>query len=187
MGPALAVAHSAAPRMEPAPQPVAERASADADAEPLPDPKTFREVVALFGEMREGSLYGQLYSSVHCVRIEPGRLEIRPKDKAQTDLSGRVGKLLTEWTGRRWMVTVSGAPGEPTLSEQDHSAKTQALEEAAQHPVVRAVLDIFPDAKLEVRDVAEPEPLSDGTLADEANDTDFYEEPPSDLDDIGEF
>jgi DNA polymerase-3 subunit gamma/tau len=114
-------------------------------------------------------------------------LEIRPKDRAQTELSGRVGKLLTEWTGRRWMVTVSGAPGEPTLSEQDHSAKTQALEEASRHPVVRAVLDTFPDAKLEVRDVAEPEPLSDGTLADEANDTDFYEEPPSDLDDIGEF
>jgi DNA polymerase-3 subunit gamma/tau len=85
------------------------------------------------------------------------------------------------------MVTVSGAPGEPTLSEQDHSAKTQALEEAARHPVVRAVLDIFPDAKLEVRSVAEPEPLSDGTLADEANDTDFYGEPPSELDDIGEF
>jgi DNA polymerase-3 subunit gamma/tau len=189
-GPALAVAHSsAAPRMEPAPQPtaMAERASADADAEPLPDPRTFREVVTLFGEMREGSLYGQLYSAVHCVRIEPGRLEIRPKDKAQAELSGRVGKLLSEWTGRRWMVTVSGAPGEPTLSEQDHSAKAKALEEAAQHPVVRAVLDIFPDAKLEVRDVAEPEPLSDGTLADEANDTDFYEEPPSELDDIGEF
>jgi DNA polymerase III subunit gamma/tau len=185
---ALAVAHSsAAPRMEPAPQPIAERASADADAEPLPNPETFREVVTLFGEMREGSLYGQLYSSVHCVRIEPGRLEIRPKDRAQTELSGRVGKLLTEWTGRRWMVTVSGAPGEPTLSEQDHSAKTQALEEAARHPIVRAVLDTFPDAKLEVRDVAEPEPLSDGTLADEANDTDFYGEPPSDLDDIGEF
>jgi DNA polymerase III subunit gamma/tau len=198
-GPALAVAHSAAsaaPRMEAAaqpvpqsvPQPVAERASADADAEPLPDPKTFREVVALFGEMREGSLYGQLYSSVHCVRFEPGRLEIRPKDRAQTELSGRVGKLLTEWTGRRWMVTVSGAPGEPTLSEQDHNAKTEAREEAARHPVVRAVLDIFPGAEIsEVRNLAEPEPVPDGALADEANDTDFYEETPSELDDIGEF
>ena len=61
---------AAAARMEPAAQPVAAAGRAPMrDAEPLPDPKTFREVVALFGEMREGSLYGQLYSSVHCVRI----------------------------------------------------------------------------------------------------------------------
>jgi len=193
-GPALAVAHATAPRMEalpqPSPQPVAEQAQAQADTddEPLPDPKTFREVVALFGEMREGALYGQLHSSVHCVRFEPGRLEIRPKDRAQAELAGRVGKLLTEWTGRRWMVTVSGAPGEPTLSEQERNAKTQAREEAARHPVVRAVLDTFPGAEIsEVRNLAEPEPVSDGTLADEAGESDFYEETPSDLDDIGEF
>jgi DNA polymerase-3 subunit gamma/tau len=53
---------------------------------------------------------------------------------------------------------------------------------------VRAVLDIFPGAEIsEVRNLAEPEPVPDGALADEANDTDFYEETPSELDDIGEF
>lgn len=205
-GPALAVAHSAPPRIQAgSAQPAVEtavtaQAALDqapseqapseqaAEAEPLPEPKTFREVVELFGEMREGSLYGQLYSSVHCVRCEPGRLEIRPKDRAVAELSGRVGKLLTEWTGRRWMVTISGAPGEPTLSEQDRNAKTQAREEAARHPVVRAVLDIFPGAEIsEVRDLTEPEPTSDGALAEDALETDFYEEAPSDLDDIGEF
>lgn len=104
------------------------------------------------------------------------------------ELSGRVGKLLTEWTGRRWMVTISGAPGEPTLGEQDRNAKTRAREEAARHPVVRAVLDIFPGSEIsEVRDLTEPEPTSDGALAEDALETDFYEEAPSDLDDIGEF
>jgi len=159
-----------------------------AEAEPLPEPKTFREVVALFGEMREGALYGQLYSSVHCVRCEPGRLEIRPKDRAHTELSGRVGKLLTEWTGRRWMVTISGAPGEPTLSEQDRAAVSQAKEEAARHPIVRALLEVFPGAEIsQVRNLVEPEPVSDESLAGDGSDTDFFEETPSDLDDIGEF
>ncbi|EWY39199.1 DNA polymerase III subunit gamma/tau [Skermanella stibiiresistens SB22] len=191
-GPALAVAHSAQPGTRAAAEPAVTAHAApeqeQATAEPLPEPKTFREVVALFGEMREGSLYGQLYSSVHCVRCEPGRLEIRPKDRALAELSGRVGKLLTEWTGRRWMVTISGAPGEPTLSEQDRNAKTRAREEAARHPVVRAVLDIFPGAEIsEVRDLTEPEPAPDAALAEDAIETDFYEETPSELDDIGEF
>jgi DNA polymerase-3 subunit gamma/tau len=191
-GPALAVAHSAQPGTRAVAEPAVIAQAApeqeQAAAEPLPEPKTFREVVALFGEMREGSLYGQLYSSVHCVRCEPGRLEIRPKDRALAELSGRVGKLLTEWTGRRWMVTISGAPGEPTLSEQDRNAKTRAREEAARHPVVRAVLDIFPGAEIsEVRDLTEPEPAPDAALAEDAIETDFYEETPSELDDIGEF
>jgi len=120
-----------------------------------PMPRDYRTLVQLFAERREGALYGHLFGAAHLVRLEPGRLEIRPKPSAPANLANRVGQLLTEWTGQRWIVMVSDRPGEQTLQEQDDAAVQRALEEAAANPVVRAVLDSFDGAKiLEVRDLA---------------------------------
>ncbi|MBK1678179.1 hypothetical protein CKO38_16165 [Rhodospirillum rubrum] len=58
---------------------------------------------------------------------------------APAKLAGQITRLLGEWTGRRWMVTLTDRPGQPTL----HDA-TQADIHA--HPLVKAVLDRFPGA-----------------------------------------
>jgi DNA polymerase III subunit gamma/tau len=136
----------------------------------LADPKDFAAVVALFAERREVLVASQLRMFVHLVRFEPGRLEIRPQPSAPRDLANRVGQLLTQWTGRRWVVTVSSARGDPTLAEQDAAAEAALKDEAARHPTVRAVLDAFPGAKiLEVRDL---EPLAQEPPAPDVGDTD---------------
>ena len=76
--------------------------------------------------------------------------------RAPRELSAGVGKLLTEWTGRRWLVTVVGRAAASRRCRAGRSAKTpRRWTEVAQHPVVRAVLDAFPGAAFEVRDVAD--------------------------------
>jgi DNA polymerase-3 subunit gamma/tau len=123
------------------------------------NPTGFREVVQLFTERREGILAGMLRSAVHLVRFEPGVIEFRPQPSAPQNLAGRVGQLLTEWTGRRWLVSVSGAPGEPTLTDQEQAAELQLRSDAAEHPAVRALLEAFPGARIEaVREPAPPPP-----------------------------
>ena len=134
-----------------------------ASATPAPAPKTFEDVVALFQARREGMLHHHLVASVHLVRCEPGFLEFRPEDGAPEKFANRVGQLLSEWTGKRWMVTVSSAPGAPTLAEQRAAAALRDKQDAAQHPLVRAVLDAFPGAAIEaVRDIARA-PAADAT------------------------
>ncbi|MDG3440654.1 DNA polymerase III subunit gamma/tau [Nitrospirillum amazonense] len=123
--------------------------------EPVPDlppadPKSFREVAELFGARREGMLQGNLLSMVHLVKFEPGLIELRPTAMAVPNLAGRVGQLLTEWTGRRWIVTVSSAPGEPTLSDQDRAAENRTREQAAANPLVQALMAAFPGARMAV-------------------------------------
>ncbi|MEM7446224.1 MAG: DNA polymerase III subunit gamma/tau, partial [Pseudomonadota bacterium] len=56
---------------------------------------------------------------------------------------------LGEWTGQRWMVTVSGEPGQPTLKQQDEEAASAARRKALAHPTVQAVMEAFPGARLE--------------------------------------
>ena len=111
-------------------------------------PQNFREVVGLFAENREGGLHAQLYSMAHPVRCEAGVLEIRIKTEASPAFVGRVGACLTQWTGQRWMVSVSDKEGGTTLEEEDNAAERERQERAKAHPLMQAVLLAFPDAKL---------------------------------------
>ena len=177
------------PATTPAPAAVA---SAVPEDERVAMPRDFRTLVQLFAEKREGALYGHLTGSVHFVRMEPGRLELRLASLAPATLPNRVGQLLSEWTGHRWVVIVSDAPGEPTLIQQEQAAQQRALEEAQANPVVRAVLDAFPGAKItDVRDLAavvkaEPTVADDGENPDlmvvQQEDGVYYP-----LDDEGDF
>ncbi|MEI6986777.1 MAG: DNA polymerase III subunit gamma/tau [Rhodospirillaceae bacterium] len=136
-------------------------------------PCDYRALVALFGERREGSLFAHLYSSVHLVRMEPGVLEVRPKETAPKDLVNRVGPLLSEWTGRRWTVAANfEAAGQPTLKEQDEAIKAGILQAANVHPVVRAVIETFPGARIiDIRDTAAALPVAVAVFGDVAQDT----------------
>jgi DNA polymerase-3 subunit gamma/tau len=98
-------------------------------------------------------LHGHLLHSVHVVRFAPPVIELRPQPDAPRDLSSRLAALLLNVTGTRWTIVVSAEAGEPTLAQQGNAADTMRREVAADHPLVRAILDAFPGARIEaVRD-----------------------------------
>ncbi len=123
-----------------------------------PMPAGFAEVVALAQDKREGRLAVALRTQVNLVRFEPGRVEFRPQPGTDGDLAPRLARLLAEWTGRSWVVTVNSTdPAQPTLAEQEAGAELRRRQDAAEHPLVKAVLAAFPGASIEaVRDL-EPE------------------------------
>ena len=131
-------------------------------AEALPDPQTFKAVVDLASAKREGILHANLLNNLHLVKFEPGRIEFRPGDRAPADLAQTLKKFLDQHTGRRWMVTVSNAGGEATLAQQEAAADASLRAKAAETPVVRAILEIFPGAQ--IRSVREAVP--EGPAAD---------------------
>jgi DNA polymerase III subunit gamma/tau len=176
-GEAAAPRLEAAPSPEPAPQAEARRTSRSAPTAPAkapramggggsamaamqqptaaaaeperPRPQSFRGVVELCAERREAILQANLVSNVHLVQFEPGRLELRLKPQAPANLPNRLGALLTEWTGSRWVVAISGEEGEPTLGEQAAAAALQQRTEVLAHPLVQAAMAAFPGATLE--------------------------------------
>ncbi len=115
----------------------------------LPDPQTFADVVALFEAKREGILHAHLLNAVHLVNFEPGRIEFRPNESAPRDLAMQVMNYLGTWTGKRWMVAISREAGQATLGEQATAKREARKAQAAQHPLVRAVLDAFPGSAIE--------------------------------------
>jgi DNA polymerase-3 subunit gamma/tau len=114
-----------------------------------PTPRTFTEVVALFEARREPRIFHHLMHHVHEVRCEPGMVEFRTEPQAPGDLAAKVGSLLTEWTGRRWLVSVSSAAGKPTLMAQKTAQGDAMRTNAESNATVQAILKTFPGAKLE--------------------------------------
>jgi DNA polymerase-3 subunit gamma/tau len=124
-----------------------------------PMPQSFAEVVALFDKRREAVLRSHLLSQLHLVHFEPGKIEFRPASGAPRDLANRLGRLLSEWTGARWLITLSEAEGEPTLREQGERRERELRNEVAAHPLVQAVLETFPGATIAaIRERSELDP-----------------------------
>jgi DNA polymerase-3 subunit gamma/tau len=128
-------------------QPVVATASQPAAA--TPNPKSLTEIVALFEARREARLVHHLMHHVHEVRCEPGLIEFRTQPKAPPDLAPRLSELLSQWTGRRWIATVSSAAGKPTLNEQKAAKGDELRSQAENNPLVQAILKTFPGAKLD--------------------------------------
>jgi DNA polymerase-3 subunit gamma/tau len=122
-------------------------------APPAPVLAQFRDVVALAAEHREATLHAHLLHSVHLVRFHPPVIELRPEPAAPRDLAPRLAALLLAATGTRWTIALSAGTGEPTLAEQGSAADAERRATAAEHPLVRAILEAFPGATIDaVRD-----------------------------------
>jgi DNA polymerase-3 subunit gamma/tau len=141
-------------------------------------PQSFGEVVALFDKRREPVLRSYLRTHLHLVHFEPGRIEFRPAPGAPRDLANRLGQLLGEWTGTRWLIAISEAEGEPTLRQREERHEAELRNGVASHPLVRAVLDTFPGATIAA--------VRERFAAAAENDTLDDPEPGADETDLGE-
>ncbi|PYE46908.1 DNA polymerase-3 subunit gamma/tau [Rhizobium sp. PP-F2F-G20b] len=133
--------------------PVQERGQADikpepAPAEPVVPLRSVADIVDLCQKNRDILLKTLVRNFVRLVRLEPGRLELNIPDDAPKTLVTDLQRRLEEWTGIRWMVTVSREPGQPTMVETEAAAKEQRFNDARQDPDVAAILARFPGSKM---------------------------------------
>lgn len=119
-----------------------------APAEPVVPLRSVADIVDLCQKNRDILLKTLVRNFVRLVRIEPGRLEMNTADDAPKTLVTDLQRKLEEWTGIRWMVTVSREQGQPTMVETEAAAKEQRFNDARQDPDVAAILARFPGAKM---------------------------------------
>jgi DNA polymerase-3 subunit gamma/tau len=117
-------------------------------------PASFAELAAMLTQRREAILAANLRGDVHLVHYEIGRIDMRARPEAPANLATRLSRLLSDWTGRPWMVSLVQDEGQPTLKEQEFEQKVRRHQDAEALPLVQAVLATFPGAKVEaVRDL----------------------------------
>jgi len=155
-------------------------APADPGVEPLAVSR-FEDIVALAGRMRDLQTKAALERDLRLVRCEDGRLEIALEPNASKALVGELGRELSQWTGRRWMVVVSAEQGQPTIRAQQDARRVALENDVRSDPLVQAVLAKYPGAEIvAVRAPDSTEAADAGELAPPDDAPDY---PPYDDDD----
>jgi DNA polymerase III subunit gamma/tau len=119
---------------------------------------SFDAVVALIRDKRDMKLLTDVEAGLRLVAYAPGRIEFEPAPAAARDLAARLSQRLQGWTGARWGVSVVSSGGAPTLAEAKAAGLNAARQEAAQNPLVQAVLAAFPGAK--ITEIRNPEVMA---------------------------
>ncbi|TVS01432.1 MAG: DNA polymerase III subunit gamma/tau [Rhodobacteraceae bacterium] len=114
----------------------------------------FDDVVALIREKRDMALLYEVETCLRLVRYSPGRIAFQPTGEAAPDLAARLTARLQGWTGARWGVSVENSGGGQTLAEARADARETKAEAALANPIVAAVFEAFPKARVrEIRDL----------------------------------
>jgi DNA polymerase-3 subunit gamma/tau len=138
---------SAAASPRPAEDPVA-RLDAPEAATPVLTVGTFEEIIALVQDKRDITMKMALERDVQLVRCEDGQLELAMLATAPKTLVHDLQRKLTAWTGKRWIVVVSKEQGAPTMRAQADARQADLEEDVQSDPLVQAVLNRFPGAKV---------------------------------------
>jgi DNA polymerase-3 subunit gamma/tau len=150
----------AQPEPEPEPDISPEDQTAGHNTEQLADPSSpvgetgptlnsLQDVAALAESHDEALLAARIRTFVRPVRLQPNLLEIALADGAPDTLAGDIARNLSQWTGQRWMVSLAEGKGGQTIAEARTAARNAQKDEIAATPTVRAVMDVFPGAKIE--------------------------------------
>ena len=112
----------------------------------------FEDVVALARAKRDIRLVQAFEQDVRLARFDDHSIAFTPAEGAASDLAQTLAKRLAEWTGERWMVALTAGSTAPTLRETENARTAERESGAADHPVVRQVLERFKGARIvEVR------------------------------------
>jgi DNA polymerase-3 subunit gamma/tau len=138
---------SAALSPRPSNEPMA-RLEEPAAASPVISINSFAELIALAAEKRDIAAKMALERDVRLVRCEDGQLEIALESSAPKTLVHDLQRKLTGWTGKRWIVVVSKEQGAPTMRAQADAQQAEIERDVQSDPLVQAVLNRFPGAKI---------------------------------------
>ena len=124
-------------------------------------------MVALAEEKRDLKLKHALSEHVRLVRFRVGHVELNPLPAAPKELGQELMRKLRTWTGRVWIVALSGEEGAQPLGAQRREHEAREIERMREHPEVKQVLQRFPDARITaVRPIVAEEAEHEAPLAE---------------------
>jgi DNA polymerase-3 subunit gamma/tau len=128
-------------------------------------PSSLAEIVALAETNGEMLLAARIRNHVKLASLKPGNLQIGLVGAAPDQLAGDIARYLSQWTGQRWLVSLSDSGGAQTLAEEQRDADEKLRDTIASEPLVAQILDIFPGASID--EIKNPEATdAAGTLVD---------------------
>ena len=109
---------------------------------------SLEDLIEVCNEKKEIKLKYELENNVNLVKFENLRIEISFNEKLDKNFIKDLTFKLNEWTGSRWIITLSKAIGEISLKEKLRKIKIDEIENFKKTKLYSNLKEKFPDIKL---------------------------------------
>ncbi len=110
---------------------------------------SYKDLIAIAAAKRDMLIKLALESQMLPVSFEQGRIEVSLLPGTNPNVVNNLSARLQTWTGQRWLVIVSTKPVEGMTIRQEKEQRQEAATAAAHDdPLVKAIMETFPGAKL---------------------------------------
>ena len=110
--------------------------------------KSFDELIKICKEKKEIQLKYELENNVNLVSFEKNRIEISFNENLSKDFLKIISSRLFDWTGERWIISLSKKSGNLTKKEMKIKNRENQIDEVKQTKIYKRVKEIFKDAEL---------------------------------------
>ena len=109
---------------------------------------SLEDLISFCSKKKEIKLKYELEKNVNLVKFEKNRIEISFNESLDKDFVKDLSSKLFEWTGERWIITLSKIKGEISIKQKKQNKKTKSIDNAKNSKIYKLVLEKFPDASL---------------------------------------
>jgi DNA polymerase-3 subunit gamma/tau len=109
---------------------------------------SLEDLIKLSSRKREIELKYDLEKNVNLIKFSNGKIDISFNENLAKNFVKNLSAKLLEWTGKRWLITLTKAQGQKTFSELNSIKKEELLEEEKNGEIYKRFKSIFSDAEL---------------------------------------
>ena len=109
---------------------------------------SFDDLIKICNEKKEVKLKYELENNVNLVKFENLRIEISFNDRLDKNFVKDLTYKLNEWTGERWIITLSKVEGDISLKDKLKKEKSEKIEIIKKSKLFLDLKEKFPDIKL---------------------------------------
>ena len=124
-----------------------EKAFSDTNLE-LKKINSYDELIHLSSIKKEIGLKYDLERNVNLVKFSDGKIDISFNEKLGKDFVRKLSEKLHEWTGKRWVISLTKEIGQKSFVEKKIIKNNKTLEEEKKNEVYKKFKSLFPDAEL---------------------------------------
>ena len=109
---------------------------------------SFDDLLVICNQKKEIKLKYELEKNVNLVRFDNKQIEISFNENLDKNFVRDLSLKLFEWTGERWIITLSKTKGGLSVKDKEKNRKIENINNVKQSKLYKSLIEKFPDADL---------------------------------------
>ena len=109
---------------------------------------SFEDLILLSSRKKEIQLKYDLEKNVNLIKFSEGKIDISFNENLDKNFVRNLSEKLLEWTGMRWVITLTKKTGQKTFSELQSIKREELLDQEKRGKIYKKFKNIFSDGEL---------------------------------------